>query len=165
MDKKLAQLRGSVNDQSSGPASVIAGGAACPLHFDIHVPIMPTSPTSAAPVSYAVPCPVVESLDAILPEEPLLMMGAGPVPIPAAVAKANAIVINHLGGTMVKVIGQVKSMARYVFQTNSKWVLGVAGPEGWLWPPESVSVAWTDIGYTFRDMRFVASHPNSRRRG
>jgi aspartate aminotransferase-like enzyme len=28
----------------------------------------------------------------------------------------------------VKVIGQVKSMARYVFQTNSKWVLGVAGP-------------------------------------
>jgi aspartate aminotransferase-like enzyme len=75
-----------------------------------------------------VPCPEVESLDAILPEEPLLMMGAGPVPIPAAVAKANAIVINHLGGTMAKVVGQVKTMARYVFQTNSKWVLGVAGP-------------------------------------
>jgi aspartate aminotransferase-like enzyme len=75
-----------------------------------------------------VPCPEVESLDAILPEEPLLMMGAGPVPIPAAVAKANAIVINHLGGTMSKVVGQVKTMARYVFQTNSKWVLGVAGP-------------------------------------
>ena len=37
-------------------------------------------------------------------------------------------VINHLGNTMVKVIGQVKTMARYVFQTNSKWVLGVAGP-------------------------------------
>ncbi|MDE1183435.1 alanine--glyoxylate aminotransferase family protein [Paraburkholderia sp.] len=76
----------------------------------------------------AVPCPEVDSLDAILPEEPLLMMGAGPVPIPAAVAKANAIVINHLGETMVKVIGQVKTMARYVFQTRSKWVLGVAGP-------------------------------------
>ncbi|ASL43427.1 Purine catabolism protein PucG [Burkholderia sp. AD24] len=87
---------------------------------------MPTS--SLTPVASAVPCPVVESLDAILPEEPLLMMGAGPVPIPAAVAKANTIVINHLGGTMVKVIGQVKTMARYVFQTNSKWVLGVAGP-------------------------------------
>ena len=56
------------------------------------------------------------------------MMGAGPVPIPAAVAKANTIVINHLGGAMVKVIGQVKTMARYVFQTQSKWVLGVAGP-------------------------------------
>ncbi|HEY3596007.1 MAG TPA: alanine--glyoxylate aminotransferase family protein [Paraburkholderia sp.] len=78
--------------------------------------------------STVIPCPVVESLDAILPEEPLLMMGAGPVPIPAAVAKANTIVINHLGGTMAKVVGQVKTMARYVFQTNSKWVLGVAGP-------------------------------------
>jgi alanine-glyoxylate transaminase/serine-glyoxylate transaminase/serine-pyruvate transaminase len=83
---------------------------------------MPT--TSSTPV----PCPDVESLDAILPEEPLLMMGAGPVPIPAAVAKANTVVINHLGSTMVKVIGQVKTMARYVFQTHSKWVLGVAGP-------------------------------------
>jgi alanine-glyoxylate transaminase/serine-glyoxylate transaminase/serine-pyruvate transaminase len=29
---------------------------------------------------------------------------------------------------MSKVVGQVKTMARYVFQTNSKWVLGVAGP-------------------------------------
>src|SRR5580698_11324972 len=83
---------------------------------------MPT--TTSTPV----PCPDVESLDAILPEEPLLMMGAGPVPIPAAVAKANTVVINHLGSTMVKVIGQVKTMARYVFQTHSKWVLGVAGP-------------------------------------
>ncbi|HEX7682359.1 MAG TPA: alanine--glyoxylate aminotransferase family protein [Trinickia sp.] len=82
--------------------------------------------SSTAP--FSVPCPDVVSLDAILPEEPLLMMGAGPVPIPAAVAKANAIVINHLGATMSKVIGQVKDMARYVFQTRSKWVLGVAGP-------------------------------------
>jgi aspartate aminotransferase-like enzyme len=90
---------------------------------------MPTFSTpSVSTVSTAVPCPVVESLDAILPEEPLLMMGAGPVPIPAAVAKANTVVINHLGSTMVKVIGQVKTMARYVFQTRSKWVLGVAGP-------------------------------------
>ncbi|WP_414444058.1 pyridoxal-phosphate-dependent aminotransferase family protein [Burkholderia sp. 22PA0106] len=75
-----------------------------------------------------IPCPVVVPLDAILPEEPLLMMGAGPVPIPAAVAKANAIVINHLGATMAKIIEQVKEMARYVFQTRTKWVLGVAGP-------------------------------------
>lgn len=80
---------------------------------------MPSSPIAR---------PEVVSLDEILPEEPLLMMGAGPVPIPAAVAKANAIVINHLGATMAKVIGQVKEMARYVFQTRSKWVLGVAGP-------------------------------------
>ncbi|AEF55087.1 pyridoxal-phosphate-dependent aminotransferase family protein [Marinomonas posidonica] len=72
--------------------------------------------------------PQVKSLDEILPHEPLLMMGAGPVPIPERVAKANSVVINHLGSVMAQVIDQVKSMARYVFQTKSEWVLGVAGP-------------------------------------
>lgn len=72
--------------------------------------------------------PSVVSLDHILPQEPLLMMGAGPVPIPHKVAYANSIVINHLGETMNKVIEQVKEMGRYVFQTGSKHVLGVAGP-------------------------------------
>ncbi len=67
-------------------------------------------------------------LDNILPEEPLLMMGAGPVPIPARVAAANSIVINHLGETMAQVIEQVKAMSRYVFQTESRHILGVAGP-------------------------------------
>ena len=67
-------------------------------------------------------------LDSILPEEPLLMMGAGPVPIPARVAAANSIVINHLGDTMAQVIEQVKAMSRYVFQTESQHILGVAGP-------------------------------------
>ncbi|SOE52950.1 alanine-glyoxylate aminotransferase apoenzyme [Burkholderia sp. OK233] len=96
-----------------------------------------------ATTSIAVPCPNVEPLDAILPEEPLLMMGAGPVPIPAAVAKANTIVINHLGGAMVKVITQVKTMARYVFQTNSKWVLGVAGPGSAAMEMAISNLAWT----------------------
>jgi aspartate aminotransferase-like enzyme len=68
------------------------------------------------------------SLDDILPQEPLLMMGAGPVPIPHKVSYANSIVINHLGETMNKVIEQVKAMGRYVFQTESEHVLGVAGP-------------------------------------
>lgn len=72
--------------------------------------------------------PPVVSLDDILPQEPLLMMGAGPVPIPHRVAYANSIVINHLGETMNKVIEQVKGMGRYVFQTASSHVLGVAGP-------------------------------------
>ena len=72
--------------------------------------------------------PEVDGLDRLLPAEPLLMMGAGPVPVPARVAQANSIVINHLGETMVKVIEQLKAMARYVFQTESRWVLGVAGP-------------------------------------
>ena len=74
------------------------------------------------------PPPSVVSLDEILPEEPLLMMGAGPVPIPHKVAYANSIVINHLGETMNRVIEQVKAMGRYVFQTDSAHVLGVAGP-------------------------------------
>ncbi|MCB5162734.1 pyridoxal-phosphate-dependent aminotransferase family protein [Marinomonas algarum] len=75
-----------------------------------------------------IPRPQVKTLDEILPQEPLLMMGAGPVPIPERVANANSMVINHLGDAMAQVIDQVKAMARYVFQTESKWVLGVAGP-------------------------------------
>ncbi|WP_416307350.1 pyridoxal-phosphate-dependent aminotransferase family protein [Neptunicella sp. SCSIO 80796] len=67
-------------------------------------------------------------LDSILPDEPLLMMGAGPVPIPARVAAANGIVINHLGDTMAQIIEQVKIMSRYVFQTRNGHILGVAGP-------------------------------------
>lgn len=78
-------------------------------------------------MSISVPTDIVP-LDNILPEEPLLMMGAGPVPIPARVAAANSIVINHLGETMAQVIEQVKTMSRYVFQTESRHILGVAGP-------------------------------------
>ena len=70
----------------------------------------------------------IDPIDSILPEEPLLMMGAGPVPIPARVAAANSIVINHLGDTMAQIIDQVKRMSGYVFQTESARILGVAGP-------------------------------------
>ena len=76
----------------------------------------------------AIEVPQVDHLTQILPEEPLLMMGAGPVPIPAPVAAANGIVINHLGDTMSRIIDQVKRMGRYIFQTESPWLLGVAGP-------------------------------------
>ena len=58
--------------------------------------------------------PKIVPLNDILPDEPLLMMGAGPVPIPAAVAAANSIVINHLGDTISQIIEQVKAMARYL---------------------------------------------------
>jgi len=74
------------------------------------------------------PPPSVVPLDRILPDEPLLMMGAGPVPIPAKVAHANSIIINHLGETMNRVVEQVKAMARYVFQSGNAQILGVAGP-------------------------------------
>ncbi|MDE2434575.1 MAG: alanine--glyoxylate aminotransferase family protein, partial [Burkholderiales bacterium] len=70
--------------------------------------------------SHYLSVPSIVSLDQILPEEPLLMMGAGPVPIPSRVAAANSIVINHLGETMSRVIEQVQSMCRYVFQTQSR---------------------------------------------
>jgi aspartate aminotransferase-like enzyme len=76
----------------------------------------------------AVSVPHIVPLSDILPDEPLLMMGAGPVPIPQSVATANSIVINHLGETMNRVIAQVKDMGRYVFQTSSRYVLGVGGP-------------------------------------
>ena len=79
------------------------------------------------PMTFDTP-PTVNTLDAILPEEPLLMMGAGPVPIPHQVAAANSVVINHLGDTMNRVVDQVKEMSRYVFQTRSTHIMGVAGP-------------------------------------
>ncbi len=67
-------------------------------------------------------------LHQILPPEPLLLMGAGPVPIPHAVAQANGVVINHLGDTMNKVIDRVKIMGQYAFQTASNKIMGIAGP-------------------------------------
>ncbi len=76
----------------------------------------------------SLPPPVLFPLDGILPSEPLLLMGAGPVPIPHAVARANGVVINHLGETMDRVIHHLKDMARYAFQTESQKVMGVAGP-------------------------------------
>jgi alanine-glyoxylate transaminase / serine-glyoxylate transaminase / serine-pyruvate transaminase len=81
---------------------------------------------AGADVSF--PPPELAPLDAILPSEPLLLMGAGPVPIPHAVARANGVVINHLGETMDRVIHNLKSMARYAFQTRSDKIMGVAGP-------------------------------------
>jgi alanine-glyoxylate transaminase/serine-glyoxylate transaminase/serine-pyruvate transaminase len=93
------------------------------------------------------PPPPLAALDSILPSEPLLLMGAGPVPIPHAVARANGVVINHLGETMDRVIANLKGMARYAFQTRSDKIMGVAGPASaamematanLLWPGRSV---------------------------
>src|SRR5690606_12159567 len=78
----------------------------------------------------------------ILPAEPLLLMGAGPVPIPHAVARANSVVINHLGETMDRVIDGVKRMARYAFQTESEKVLGVGGPSSGAMEMAMASFVW-----------------------
>lgn len=74
------------------------------------------------------PAPNDLPLDAILPDEPLLLMGAGPVPVSNKVAMANSVVINHLGHTMSQVIERVRLMSQYVFQTQSEHIIGVAGP-------------------------------------
>jgi alanine-glyoxylate transaminase/serine-glyoxylate transaminase/serine-pyruvate transaminase len=67
-------------------------------------------------------------LPSVLPTEPLLLMGAGPVPIPYEVARANGVIINHLGQMMNDILEAVKDMSRYAFQTRADKVLGVAGP-------------------------------------
>ncbi len=72
--------------------------------------------------------PEIERLSSILPSEPLLLMGSGPVPIPQAVSRANGVVINHLGPTMDSVITNVKRMSQYVCQTRSSKIFGISGP-------------------------------------
>lgn len=67
-------------------------------------------------------------LNEILPNEPLLLMGAGPVPIPQSVAQANSVVINHVGRTMGRVVDGLQELARYVYQTEAEKIIGVAGP-------------------------------------
>ena len=88
--------------------------------------------------------PEIDLLSQILPDEPLLMMGAGPVPIPNAVAAANGIVINHLGDTMARVTDQVKRMGRYIFQTESEWLMGVAGPGSAAMEMAVANLVWPD---------------------
>lgn len=79
-------------------------------------------------MTFTIQPPPTTPLATILPTEPLLLMGAGPVPIPQAVAQANGMIINHLGPTMDRVIRNVKEMASYAFQTRSDKILGIAGP-------------------------------------
>lgn len=89
------------------------------------------------------------SLKEILPVNTTLLMGAGPVPIPLEVAQANSIVISHLGESMKQIVSRIQIMGQYVFQTESKKILGVAGPSSaamemavtaLLWPGRKVLV-------------------------
>ena len=70
----------------------------------------------------------LEPISALLPSCPVLLMGAGPVPISRQVSDANRVVINHLGQSMTRVVDSVKQLASYALQTESARVLGVAGP-------------------------------------
>lgn len=72
--------------------------------------------------------PSVEKLSAILPDEPTLLMGAGPVPIPNEVAEANKLVISHLGEPMNTIVAGLQRMSQYLFQTTTTKIFGVSGP-------------------------------------
>lgn len=81
-------------------------------------------------------------LDDILPKKPVLLMGSGPVPIPKEVAQANTMVISHLGETMKQVITRLQLMGQYVFQTESKKILGIAGPSSAAMEMAVTSLLW-----------------------
>lgn len=80
------------------------------------------------PVDGSIKRPHPPPLTAVLPAEPLLLMTAGPVPVPAEVSWAGSMVINHVGETMDMVVRHIKEMARYTFQTKDEKILGVSGP-------------------------------------
>ncbi|MEW6755038.1 MAG: alanine--glyoxylate aminotransferase family protein [Candidatus Latescibacterota bacterium] len=81
-----------------------------------------------SPIDANVPHPHLPALTEVLPAEPLLLMGAGPVPVPAEVARAGGLVINHLGESMSMVVRHIKELARYAFQTTDQHIFGVSGP-------------------------------------
>ena len=72
--------------------------------------------------------PSIKKLSEVLPTETTLLMGAGPVPIPAEVAAANSLVISHLGEPMNTIVGKIQEMSQYLFQTKSSKIFGISGP-------------------------------------
>jgi len=69
-------------------------------------------------------------------------MGAGPVPLHPDVARANSIVINHLGPSMNQVIDGIQTSAKYVFQSSDAYVLGVSGPASAAFEMVITSLLW-----------------------
>ena len=88
------------------------------------------------------PAPSNVPLSDLLPLEPTLLMGAGPVPIPREVAQANSMIISHLGESMRKVVARVKLMSQYVFQTDSSKIFGIAGPSSAAMEMATTSLLW-----------------------
>jgi alanine-glyoxylate transaminase / serine-glyoxylate transaminase / serine-pyruvate transaminase len=83
------------------------------------------------------------SLDQILPSPLPLLMGAGPVPIPDSVAKANGLVINHLGETMNQIVMGINQMGRSLFKTQSEKIFGISGPSSAAMEMAVSSLLWT----------------------
>ena len=78
--------------------------------------------------NHSIEPPALPPLDQLLPAEPLLLMGAGPVPVATEIARAGGMVINHLGPTMDRLVEHIKQLAGYAFQTGDEHILGVGGP-------------------------------------
>ncbi|MBT4610604.1 MAG: alanine--glyoxylate aminotransferase family protein [Gemmatimonadetes bacterium] len=83
---------------------------------------------TVSPIDHSIKRPTPPPLMTVLPAEPMLLMTAGPVPVPAEVARAGSMVIDHLGDTMGMVLRHIREMSRYVFQTQDDKIYGVSGP-------------------------------------
>lgn len=86
--------------------------------------------------------PQVHKLSEVIPPQLPLLMGAGPVPIPAEVAHANGIVISHLGETMRQIVSGIQKMSQYVFQTNTSKIFGISGPSSAAMEMAVTSLLW-----------------------
>lgn len=86
--------------------------------------------------------PKIISLSEILPKKSTLLMGAGPVPVPDEVLKANSMIISHLGDSMKQVVSRIKEMGSYVFQTSSKKIFGIAGPSSAAMEMATTALLW-----------------------
>lgn len=92
--------------------------------------------------NYDVKPPNLPPVSSLIPEDPLLLMGAGPVPIANSVANANGVVINHIGQTMGNVINGLKSLAQYVYQTKTDKIIGVSGPSSGAMEMAIANLVW-----------------------
>ncbi len=71
------------------------------------------------------------------------------MPVPADVARAGGMVINHLGETTDMVVRHIKALSGYAFQTADQHIFGTGGPASaamemamgnLLWPGRGVLV-------------------------
>ncbi len=81
-------------------------------------------------------------LSELLPKKEILLMGAGPVPVPKAVADANSKITSHLGSSMKQVVARIIEMGQYVFQTSSTKIMGISGPSSAAMEMATSSLLW-----------------------
>lgn len=86
--------------------------------------------------------PQIRPLAEILPKKEILLMGAGPVPVPKAVAQANSLIMSHLGISMKQVVSRIIEMGQYVFQTQSTKIFGISGPSSAAMEMATSSLLW-----------------------